>query len=95
MLLLNLHANEIHASLYVIWQTFAHACLLLASDLMLDLLVVVTLGPCATNHFHTGGFIRTSSAVKHPDWQMHFMPACVEGQLDILERHGYQVQDLG
>jgi choline dehydrogenase len=31
-------------------------------------------GPGASNHFETGGFIRTAAGVSHPDLQYHFMP---------------------
>eukprot|EP01043_Picozoa_sp_COSAG02_P030421 COSAG02_NODE_1941_length_10311_cov_5.935272_3_plen_594_part_00 len=48
-------------------------------------------GICASNHFEVGGFIRTRAGIEHPDLQFHFVPACVVGQADILEAHGYQI----
>jgi choline dehydrogenase len=47
-------------------------------------------GVAASNHFEVGGFIRTTTAMPHPDVQYHFIPACVDGQLDIISTHGYQ-----
>jgi len=37
-------------------------------------------GVCASNHFETGGFIRTAPGKLHPDLQFHFIAACVVGQ---------------
>ncbi|MFU0506882.1 choline dehydrogenase [Pseudaminobacter sp. NGMCC 1.201702] len=34
-------------------------------------------GPGASNHFETGGFIRTAAGVSHPDLQYHFMPLAI------------------
>jgi choline dehydrogenase len=34
-------------------------------------------GPGASNHFETGGFIRTGAGVSHPDLQYHFMPLAI------------------
>ena len=45
----------------------------------------------ATNHFETGGFIRSSDAVSYPDIQFHFLPAAM--QYDGSARsaqHGFQ-----
>ena len=45
----------------------------------------------ATNHFETGGFIRSEAGVKHPDLQYHFLPMAVS--YDGKEQatcHGYQ-----
>jgi choline dehydrogenase len=47
-------------------------------------------GIAASNHFEVGGFIRTTTEMPHPDVQYHFIPACVDGQLDIISTHGYQ-----
>ncbi|EER09633.1 Choline dehydrogenase, putative [Perkinsus marinus ATCC 50983] len=47
-------------------------------------------GLAASNHFDTGGFIRTRAGIRHPDFQFHFIPGCVVGQLDFLPHHGYQ-----
>ena len=48
-------------------------------------------GVCASNHFETGGFIRTAAGKRHPDLQFHFIAACVVGQADFLKRHGFQL----
>ena len=34
-------------------------------------------GPGATNHFETGGFVRSEAGVKHPDIQFHFLPLAI------------------
>ncbi|KAF4759035.1 hypothetical protein FOZ63_003036, partial [Perkinsus olseni] len=47
-------------------------------------------GLAASNHFDTGGFIRTRAGIRQPDFQFHFIPGCVVGQLDFLPHHGYQ-----
>jgi choline dehydrogenase len=46
----------------------------------------------ATNHFETGGFIRTEPGVVHPDIQFHFLPMAVsyDGTAPASQ-HGYQV----
>jgi choline dehydrogenase len=45
----------------------------------------------ATNHFESGGFIRSESGVLHPDLQYHFLPMAVsyDGQ-SAAKGHGYQ-----
>ena len=45
----------------------------------------------ATNHFETGGFIRSRAGVRHPDLQYHFLPMAVryDGR-NPSDRHGYQ-----
>ena len=48
-------------------------------------------GICASNHFETGGFIRTAPGKRHPDLQFHFIAACVVGQANFLKRHGFQL----
>jgi choline dehydrogenase len=48
-------------------------------------------GICASNHFETGGFIRTAPGKRHPDLQFHFIAACVVGQATFLKRHGFQL----
>lgn len=34
-------------------------------------------GPGATNHFETGGFIRSKAGIKHPNLQFHFLPLAI------------------
>ncbi len=45
----------------------------------------------ATNHFESGGFIRSEAGVKHPDLQYHFLPMAVryDGKSPV-EGHGFQ-----
>ncbi|MHA1600965.1 MAG: choline dehydrogenase [Alphaproteobacteria bacterium] len=45
----------------------------------------------ATNHFETGGFIRSRPGVRHPDIQYHFLPIAVsyDGQ-SMANCHGFQ-----
>ena len=45
----------------------------------------------ATNHFESGGFIRSAPGVKHPDLQYHFLPMAVryDGKSPV-EGHGFQ-----
>ncbi len=45
----------------------------------------------ATNHFESGGFIRSAAGVKHPDLQYHFLPMAVryDGNAPV-EGHGFQ-----
>ncbi|MDQ7746655.1 choline dehydrogenase [Hydrogenophaga pseudoflava] len=45
----------------------------------------------ATNHFESGGFIRSDAGVKHPDLQYHFLPMAVryDGSATV-EGHGFQ-----
>jgi len=44
-----------------------------------------------TNHFESGGFIRSEAGVKHPDLQYHFLPMAVryDGNSPV-EGHGFQ-----
>ncbi|MGE0024173.1 MAG: choline dehydrogenase [Hyphomicrobium sp.] len=44
-----------------------------------------------TNHFESGGFIRSEAGVQHPDLQYHFLPMAVsyDGS-SAAEGHGYQ-----
>ena len=44
-----------------------------------------------TNHFESGGFIRSAAGVKHPDLQYHFLPMAVryDGNAPV-EGHGFQ-----
>jgi len=45
----------------------------------------------ATNHFESGGFIRSEAGVQHPDLQYHFLPMAVsyDGKAPAT-RHGFQ-----
>ena len=45
----------------------------------------------ATNHFESGGFIRSAAGVRFPDLQYHFLPMAVryDGQSPV-EGHGFQ-----
>ena len=45
----------------------------------------------ATNHFESGGFIRSAAGVRHPDLQYHFLPMAVryDGKAPATG-HGYQ-----
>ncbi len=45
----------------------------------------------ATNHFETGGFIRSRAGVRHPDIQYHFLPMAMsyDGQ-SLAKCHGFQ-----
>jgi choline dehydrogenase len=45
----------------------------------------------ATNHFETGGFIRSRAGMPHPDIQYHFLPLAVTYDGSSLAReHGFQ-----
>ena len=45
----------------------------------------------ATNHFETGGFIRSRAGVRFPDIQFHFLPMAVSYDGSALAReHGFQ-----
>ena len=45
----------------------------------------------ATNHFETGGFIRSRAGVRYPDIQYHFLPLAVtyDGS-SLVREHGFQ-----
>jgi choline dehydrogenase len=45
----------------------------------------------ATNHFESGGFIRSRAGVRHPDLQFHFLPIAIayDGK-DKADQHGFQ-----
>jgi choline dehydrogenase len=48
-------------------------------------------GPGATNHFESGGFVRSRSGVPYPDLQYHFLPLAVSYDGKSLARgHGFQ-----
>jgi choline dehydrogenase len=46
----------------------------------------------ATNHFETGGFIRSRAGIQYPDIQFHFVPLAMsyDGR-KLATEHGYQV----
>jgi choline dehydrogenase len=48
-------------------------------------------GHGATNHFETGGFIRSRAGVRHPDIQFHFLPLAMsyDGR-GLASEHGFQ-----
>jgi choline dehydrogenase len=48
-------------------------------------------GPCATNHFEAGGFLRSNDEVAYPNLMFHFLPLAVryDGSKPEAE-HGYQ-----
>lgn len=48
-------------------------------------------GHGATNHFESGGFIRSRAGVRHPDLQYHFMPLAIryDGKSPV-DGHGFQ-----
>ncbi len=48
-------------------------------------------GVCGTNHFEVGAFFRSNKGIEFPDIQLHFFPAAVAEQRDILQSHAYQV----
>jgi choline dehydrogenase len=45
----------------------------------------------ATNHFETGGFVRSRAGIRHPDIQFHFLPMAVsyDGR-SLAKTHGFQ-----
>jgi choline dehydrogenase len=45
----------------------------------------------ATNHFESGGFIRSRAGVEHPDLQFHFLPIAItyDGR-EKVNQHGFQ-----
>jgi choline dehydrogenase len=53
--------------------------------------ILTQTGLGATNHFESGGFIRSDAGVKHPDLQYHFLPMAVryDGNSPV-EGHGFQ-----
>ncbi len=48
-------------------------------------------GTGATNHFESGGFIRSRAGVEHPDLQYHFLPIAItyDGK-EKVDQHGFQ-----
>jgi choline dehydrogenase len=48
-------------------------------------------GHGATNHFETGGFIRSRAGVRYPDIQYHFLPLAVTYDgANLASEHGFQ-----
>jgi choline dehydrogenase len=48
-------------------------------------------GPGATNHFESGGFIRSNDTVAYPNLMFHFLPIAVRYDGTAPQGHGYQV----
>jgi choline dehydrogenase len=53
--------------------------------------IVAKSGLGTTNHFETGGFIRSRAGIRYPDIQFHFLPMAVNYDGSSLAReHGFQ-----
>ena len=63
------------------------------SKLMIGLQWIFTSsGLGATNHFESGGFIRSHAGVAHPNIQYHFLPIAINYDGSTAKkRHGFQV----
>ena len=48
-------------------------------------------GPGATNHFESGGFIRSNDEVAYPNLMFHFLPLAIRYDGSAPQGHGYQV----
>ncbi|XP_078345902.1 choline dehydrogenase, mitochondrial-like isoform X2 [Oculina patagonica] len=49
-------------------------------------------GTCATNHFESGGFVKSEPDVSHPDIEMQFVPVVMrEAGTSQIIQHGYQL----
>ncbi len=48
-------------------------------------------GPGATNHFESGGFIRSNDEVAYPNLMFHFLPVAIRYDGSAPQGHGYQV----
>jgi choline dehydrogenase len=48
-------------------------------------------GPGATNHFESGGFIRSNDNVAYPNLMFHFLPVAIRYDGSAPQGHGYQV----
>jgi choline dehydrogenase len=48
-------------------------------------------GPGATNHFESGGFIRSNDEVAYPNLMFHFLPIAIRYDGTAPQGHGYQV----
>ena len=54
--------------------------------------LVAKSGPGATNHYHTGAFIRSRAGVEYTDIQYHFIPYCYSDPVRrTSEEHGFRV----
>ncbi|MFI5012959.1 MAG: choline dehydrogenase [Hyphomicrobiales bacterium] len=48
-------------------------------------------GPGATNHFESGGFIRSRAGIRYPDIQYHFLPLAISYDgTSLATEHGFQ-----
>ncbi len=47
-------------------------------------------GPAATNHFETGGFVRSNDDVDYPNLMFHFLPLAIRVDGTLQKGHGYQ-----
>ncbi|XP_078345926.1 choline dehydrogenase, mitochondrial-like [Oculina patagonica] len=47
-------------------------------------------GTCATNHFESGGFVKSEPDVSHPDIEMQFVPLVLGESMSQIQ-HGYQL----
>jgi choline dehydrogenase len=48
-------------------------------------------GPGATNHFESGGFVRSDDEVAYPNLMIHFLPIAVRYDGSAPQGHGYQL----
>jgi choline dehydrogenase len=48
-------------------------------------------GPGATNHFESGGFVRSNDEVAYPNLMFHFLPIAIRYDGSAPQGHGYQV----
>jgi len=48
-------------------------------------------GPGATNHFESGGFVRSNQDVAYPNLMFHFLPIAIRYDGSAPQGHGYQV----
>jgi choline dehydrogenase len=48
-------------------------------------------GPGSTNHFESGGFIRSNDEVAYPNLMFHFLPVAIRYDGTAPQGHGYQV----
>jgi choline dehydrogenase len=48
-------------------------------------------GPGATNHFESGGFVRSNDEVAYPNLMFHFLPIAIRYDGTAPQGHGYQV----
>jgi choline dehydrogenase len=48
-------------------------------------------GPGATNHFETGGFVRSDDEAPYPNLMIHFLPLAIRYDGSAAQGHGYQL----